>query len=287
MSENISLPLRPGRSKNPNPQFVTPKEKDGKEKDTLDFNLKLMRAAQNFTSKFVFAMLVAFARQRGVRRRMPPPDRLKAINALMQGLFFHYDPLANRVNVSMTTLAIECGLATEKKKLSICRATRALQFLRLLGLITYKTEYCSTLGCNFPTDISFNPEMFRVLDVSDRAVEGACRARLGWKNQQRAKYGLPALSFEEARKEAWGAMRGIFYKTRLKLKKRGEIRAQAKRDSEKNRQQIETLVKRQMTAEIAAGNFPADRDAVMAEVARRVKQRMVRSRGQYSRLATP
>jgi incFII family plasmid replication initiator RepA len=81
-------------------------------------------------------------------------------------------------------------------------------------------------------------------------------------------------------------MRGLFYKTRLKRKQQGEIRAQAKRDSEKNRQQIEALVRRQLTAEIATGAFPANREAVMAEVALRVKQRMVRSRGQYSRLAT-
>lgn len=281
MAESRLLPFRSSCAKNPNPQFSV---KEGK--DTLKFNEKLMLAAENFTSKFVFTMLVAFARQRGVRRRMPPPDRLKAINALMQGICFHYDPLANRVNVSMTTLATECGLATEKKKLSISRATRALQFLHLLGLVTYKTEFCSTLGCNFPTDISFTNEMFRVLDISDRAVEGARRARLSWKNKLRVKDGLAPLSFEEASKEAWGAMRGLFYKTRLKLKKQGEIRAQAKRDSEKDRKQIEALVRRQLTTEIAKGAFPANMEAVMEEVAHRVKMRMVRSRGQYSRLTT-
>jgi incFII family plasmid replication initiator RepA len=281
VTESRHLPFRSSCAKNPNPLFSV---KEGK--DTLEFNRKLMRLAENFTSKFVFTMLVAFARQRGVRRRMPPADRLKAINALLQGICFHYDPLANRVNVSLTTLAIECGLATEKKKLSICRATRALQFLRLLGLITYKTEFCSTLGCNFPTDISFTNEMFRVLGVSDRAVEGAQRSRLSWKNRQRAKQGLAALSFEEARKDAWGAMRGLFYQTRLKRKEQGEIRAQAKRDSEKDRKQIEALVRRQLTTEIAKGAFPADMKAVTEEVALRVKMRMVRSRGQYSRLAT-
>ncbi len=36
----------------------------------------------------------------------------RAIDALLQGLCFHYDPLANRVQCSITTLAIECGLAT-------------------------------------------------------------------------------------------------------------------------------------------------------------------------------
>lgn len=281
MTESRLIPFRSSCAKNPNPQFSVP---EGKE--TLEFNRKLMRSAEKFTSKFVFVMLVAFARQRGVRRRMPPPDRLKAINALMQGICFHYDPLANRVNVAMTTLAMECGLATEKKKLSISRATRALQFLRLLGLVTYKTEFCSTLGCNFPTDISFENEMFRVLGVSGRAVEGACRSRLGWTNQQRAKSGLAALSFEEARKDAWGAMRKLFYKSRLKRKEQGEIRAQAKRDAEKDRKQIEALVRRQLTTEIATGAFPANMEAVMEEVALRVKMRMVRSRGQYSRLTT-
>ena len=63
---------------------------------------------------------------RGLRRRMPPVLHRRAIDALLQGLCFHYDPLANRVQCSITTLAIECGLATESDagKLSITRATR-------------------------------------------------------------------------------------------------------------------------------------------------------------------
>ncbi len=74
----------------------------------------------------------------------------------LQGLCFHYDPLANRVQCSITTLAIECGLATESAAgtLSITRATRALTFLSELGLISYQTEYDPLIGCNIPTDIS-------------------------------------------------------------------------------------------------------------------------------------
>ncbi|ESE10005.1 hypothetical protein HMPREF1616_00875, partial [Escherichia coli 908658] len=55
-----------------------------------------------------------------------------------------------------TTLAIECGLATESAAgtLSITRATRALTFLSELGLISYQTEYDPLIGCNIPTDIS-------------------------------------------------------------------------------------------------------------------------------------
>ncbi len=124
--------------KNPNPVF-TPREGAG----TLKFCEKLMEKAVGFTSRFDFAIHVAHARSRGLRRRMPPVLRRRAIDALLQGLCFHYDPLANRVQCSITTLAIECGLATESGagKLSITRATRALTFLSELGLITYQTEY--------------------------------------------------------------------------------------------------------------------------------------------------
>ena len=110
--------------KNPNPVF-TPREGAG----TLKFCEKLMEKAVGFTSRFDFAIHVAHARSRGLRRRMPPVLRRRAIDALLQGLCFHYDPLANRVQCSITTLAIECGLATESAAgtLSITRATRACQ----------------------------------------------------------------------------------------------------------------------------------------------------------------
>ncbi len=105
--------------KNPNPVF-TPREGAG----TLKFCEKLMEKAVGFTSRFDFAIHVAHARSKGLRRRMPPVLRRRAIDALLQGLCFHYDPLANRVQCSITTLAIECGLATESAagKLSITRA---------------------------------------------------------------------------------------------------------------------------------------------------------------------
>jgi incFII family plasmid replication initiator RepA len=86
--------------KNPNPVF-TPREGAG----TLKFCEKLMEKAVGFTSRFDFAIHVAHARSRGLRRRMPPVLRRRAIDALLQGLCFHYDPLANRVQCSITTLA--------------------------------------------------------------------------------------------------------------------------------------------------------------------------------------
>lgn len=138
--------------KNPNPEF-TPREG----KKTLPFCRKLMAKAEGFTARFDFSVHVAFVRSLGKRHRMPPLLRRRAIDALLQGLCFHYDPLANRVQRSITNLAIECGLATESRSgnLSITRATRALKFMAELGLITYQTEYDPQIGCNIPTDITF------------------------------------------------------------------------------------------------------------------------------------
>ncbi len=53
--------------KNPNPVF-TPREGAG----TLKFCEKLMEKAVGFTSRFDFAIHVAHARSKGLRRRMPP-----------------------------------------------------------------------------------------------------------------------------------------------------------------------------------------------------------------------
>ena len=89
------------RVKNPNPVF-TPRE--GAER--FEVLRKTDGKAVGFTSRFDCAIHVAHARSKGLLRR-------RAIDALLQGLCFHYDPLTNRVQCSITTLAIECGLATE------------------------------------------------------------------------------------------------------------------------------------------------------------------------------
>ena len=267
--------------KNPNPVF-TPREGAG----TLKFCEKLMEKAVGFTSRFDFAIHVAHARSRGLRRRMPPVLRRQAIDALLQGLCFHYDPLANRVQCSITTLAIECGLATESAagKLSI---TRALMFLSELGLITYQTEYDPLIGCNIPTDITLTPSLFTALDVSEDAVAAARRSRVEWENRQRKKQGLDALSMDELIAKAWRFVRERFRSYQTELKSRGIKRARARRDASRERQEIVTLVKRQLTREISEGRFTANREAVKREVERRVKERMILSRNRnYTRLAT-
>ncbi len=192
--------------KNPNPEF-TPREG----KKTLPFCRKLMAKAEGFTSRFDFSVHVAFVRSLGKRHRMPPLLRRRAIDALLQGLCFHYDPLANRVQRSITNLAIECGLATESKSgnLSITRATRALKFMAELGLITYQTEY--------------DPQM------------AARRSRVEWENQQRKKQNLEPLEMDELIAKAWRFVRERFRSYQSERKLHGLKRARARRDADRSR----------------------------------------------------
>ncbi|EME5107837.1 incFII family plasmid replication initiator RepA [Salmonella enterica] len=284
MANSPALVSRYLQVRNPNPEF-TPREG----KKTLPFCRKLMEKSAGFTSRFDFSMHVAFMRSLGLRRRMPPLLRRRAIDALLQGLCFHYDPLANRVQRSITNLAIECGLATESKKgnLSITRATRALRFMAELGLITYQTEYDPQIGCNIPTDITFTPALFSSLDISDVAVAAARRSRVEWENKQRAKQNLPNLEMDELIARAWRYVRERFRSYQAERKQHGLKRARARKDVNRTRRDIETIVKQQLTREIAEGRFTGNHDAVRREVARRVKERMLMSRGNnYTRLAT-
>lgn len=276
--------------KNPNPAFVPGTDKNGELKETLPFCQKLMQKAANFTSRFDFDILVAFARARGWRKRKPPRLRRDAIDALLPALCFHYDPLANRVNASITTIAMECGLATESEagNLSITRATRALKFLAFdLELLTYNTEYDADIGCNIPTDITFKPLLFKVLDVSEESVAAARKSRAEWQNRQREKNGLSRLGIEELIGQAWRFVRECFRDSKLKHKEHGLKRARAKKDAERDRQEIKMIVHRQLTREIAAGRFPDDYELIKAEVEKRVKERMILSRGHSTRLGTP
>jgi len=269
--------------KNPTPEFTS---REGKK--TLPFCQKLMSKAEGFTSRFDFAIHVAFLRSQGKRHRMPPLLRRRAIDALLQGLCFHYDPLANRVQRSITNLAIECGLATESKNgnLAITRATRALKFMAELGLITYQTEYDPQIGCNIPTDITFTPALFSALDISDVAVAAARRSRVEWENKQREKQQLPRLGMDELIAKAWRFVRERFRSYQSERKAHGQKRARARRDAVRTRKDICTLVKQQLTREYASGRFVGGQEALKRELERRVKERMMMSRGNnYTRLA--
>ncbi|HBV9193226.1 TPA: incFII family plasmid replication initiator RepA, partial [Klebsiella pneumoniae] len=165
--------------------------------------------------------------------RMPPLLRRRAIDALLQAMCFHYDPLANRVQRSITNMAIECGLATESRSgnLSVSRATRALKFLAELGLITYQTEYDPQIGCNIPTDITFTPALFSALDVSEVAVVAARRSRVEWENLQRKKQKLKPLEMDELIAKAWRFVRERFRSYQAERKSHGRKRDTARRDA--------------------------------------------------------
>ncbi len=137
---------------------------------------------------------------------------------------------------------IECGLATESGagKLSITRATRALTFLSELGLITYQTEYDPLIGCYIPTDITFTLALFAALDVSEDAVAAARRSRVEWENKQRKKQGLDTPGMDELIAKARRFVRERFRSYQTELKSRGIKRARARRDANRERQDIVT-----------------------------------------------
>lgn len=265
--------------KNPNPEFIPEKGKK-----TLPFCEKIREKAAGFTERMEFLALVAMEIARGARKRRPPELRIRALEAVLQALCHYYNPLANRVGASLTTMSIRCGLATEKKRLSITRFTGAVQFLAQLNLITYTTEYDKDIGCNIPTDITFTPLMWQVLDVSEEAVAAARRSRIEWENRQRENKGLPRADAGELINAAWAFVRERFREYQKSRREHGMKRHRARKDAPRTRKDIEQLVRLQLQKEIRQERFFGGLDAVRAEIERRVTERMKLSRGKYARL---
>ncbi|NWC63959.1 plasmid replication initiator RepA [Cedecea sp. P7760] len=277
--QDIENPSIYRQVKNPNPEFFP---EDGKK--TLPFCEKIRKKAAGFTLRMEFQTLVAMSISRGERKRRPPELRRRALEAALQALCHYYNPLANRVSASLTTMSIRCGLATEKKRLSITRLTGALQFMETLKLITYTTEYDKTIGCNIPTDITFTPLMWQVLDVSEEAVAAARRGRVEWENRKREKAGLPRAGIDELISSAWNFVRERFRSYHKERRQHGLKRYRARNDSGRSRNDIEQIVRQQLSKEIRNGQFFGSLDAVRREIQRRVKERMVLSRGKYGRI---
>lgn len=265
--------------KNPHPEFVP---ENGKE--TLPFCVKIREKATGFTRRVEFQTLVAMSIARGERKRRPPELRMRALEAALQALCHYFNPLANRVGASLTTMSIRCGLATEKKRLSITRFTGAVQFMAQLKLLTYNTEYDKEIGCNIPTDITFTPLMWQVLDVSEEAVAAARRSRIEWENKKREKKGLPLAGADELISAAWAFVRERFREYQKSRREHGIKRHRARKDVPRTRKDIELLVRKQLEKEIRDGRFFGSLDAVRTEIQRRLTERMKLSRGHYSRL---
>ena len=115
----------------------------------------------------------------------------------------------------------------------------------------------------------------------------ARRSRVEWENQQRKKQNLKPLEMDELIAKAWRFVRERFRSYQSERKLHGLKRARARRDSDRTRKDIVTLVKQQLTREYASGRFTGGLDAMKRELERRVKERMLMSRGNnYTRLAT-
>lgn len=265
--------------KNPFPEFVP---EDGKK--TLAFCTKLRKKASGFTQRVEFKTLVAMLIARGERKRFPPELRRRGLEAALQALCHFYNPLANRVGASLTTMSILCGLATEKKRLSIKRFAGAVQFMEQLKMLTYTTEYDKEIGCYIPTDITFTPLMWQVLDVSEEAVASARRSRIEWENKKREEKGLLRVGADELISAAWNFVRERFREYQKSRREHGMKRHRARKDAPRMRKDIELLVRKQLEKEIRGGRFFGGLDAVRTEIQRRVTERMKLSRGHYSRL---
>ncbi|EPL9377811.1 plasmid replication initiator RepA, partial [Klebsiella pneumoniae] len=151
----------------------------------------------------------------------------------------------------------------------------------------YQTEYDPQIGCNIPTDITFTPALFSALDVSEVAVVAARRSRVEWENLQRKKQKLKPLEMDELIAKAWRFVRERFRSYQAERKSHGRKRDTARRDASRQRHDIETRVRQQLTREYATGRFRGDKEALKREVERRVQERMLLSRGNnYTRLAT-
>ncbi|HIC1790566.1 TPA: RepA family replication protein [Escherichia coli] len=98
---------------------------------TLLFCVKLMEKAAGFTETFVFDVASACARANGKHKRELFVLRRRAIDALLQGMCFYYDPVSNQEHRSIIELALDCGLARKNAygHLAMERAVRAIKSL--------------------------------------------------------------------------------------------------------------------------------------------------------------
>lgn len=203
---------------------------------------------------------------------MPPLLRRRAIDALLQAMCFHYDPLANRVQRSITNMAIECGLATESRSgnLSVSRATRALKFWRSWGSSPIRRNMTRRSAVT-SRPISPSPRLCFPRLTFLRWLWWPRRSRVEWENLQRKKQKLKPLEMDELIAKAWRFVRERFRSYQAERKSHGRKRDTARRDASRQRHDIETRVRQQLTREYATGRFRGDKEALKREVERRVQ----------------
>lgn len=269
---------------NQNPVFIEPHRHSER-----PFIRKLINKVDGWANTYNFRFILAKARRSGIIKRAPVKERIDAINALLPAMCFHYDALMNRVNASVATLASECGLTTKRAhethiNTAITRATRAIIYLKKIGLVNYFSKKCKITGGYFPSDISFTPLFFEMIDISEAAVQAEIESKQAWINKKRAKAGMRKLYGQELVAELWNEMRDKFIAYRIARKARGEKLARALKDAQRTRKEIQEKVRLQLQKEIIDQRFPADLMQVRAEIERRVNERMKLSRSKAIRI---
>lgn len=159
---------------NPEPDFTVPQNYT-----PWSFALKLMAKADGFTESFEFDIASAISRREGKRKRKPPVLRRRAMNALLMALCFYYDPLSNKVLLSLRDIASECGLVRHSfsGEVSIERAVRALESLEKdFGFVSCSSGRYATAG------IFFTPKLFEYLGISPQSLSDARQKCLEAKN---------------------------------------------------------------------------------------------------------
>lgn len=284
MKNNETYQYYSRKAINQNPVFIEPTRHSER-----PFIRKLLTKVDGWTNTYNFKFVLARARRAGVIKRGPVKERIDAINALLPAMCFHYDALMNRVNASVATLSSECGLTTKRVhethiNTSTTRASRGIFYMRKLGLVNCSSEKCKITGGYFPTDISFTPLFFEMIDVSEAAVQSEIESKQAWVNKKRAKAGLTKLYGAELVAELWNTMRDKFIAYRIARKARGEKLTRALKDAQRTRREIQEKVKLQIQKEIIDQRFPADLMLVRAEIERRVNERMKLSRSKAIRI---
>lgn len=267
--------------KNPNPQFTPRSDK------TLAFNAKAKEKAAGFTASEKLSNVIALARGKGAYCRTPRENYLPVLEAFVQGALHHYDLLADRCAATMHRIADECGLMTQSAagNVSISRATNAAERLAEIGLAEYHTEFNSTVGCNFPSDFSFTPLFWQIIDMEE-AHEKAVESKAAYENKRRARNGEQLFDVLGWLREMRARAKARFHQYRLERKAKGEARRRAQRESELQRSEIAARVRAEVQADVIAGRFPSDYELVQREIKRRTDERTIASRRYTQRPAT-
>jgi incFII family plasmid replication initiator RepA len=107
-----------------------------------------------------------------------------------------------------------------------------------------------------------------------------------WENLQRKKQQLKPLEMDELIAKAWRFVRERFRSYQAERKSHGRKRDTARRDASRQRHDIETRVRQQLTREYATGRFRGDKEARSVRLSAVCRSALLSRGNNYTRLAT-